>query len=307
MGEARLETSSEANLGALGRLKEEYTPLYKELRHSLNLIRKSPLTFLGFIIFIGFIITAILAPYIAPFDPYQMYLDQALQPPTWSHLFGTDDLGRDVLSRVLWGTRISTRVGVTVVGISLIIGTILGALAGYAGGLVDEAIMRLTDLFLAFPTMILALALAAALGPGLDNAMIAMSITWWPWYARLVRGQVLSLRESGFVEAARGVGAGGLRILFRHILPNSFGPVIVNASMDFGWTILTAAALGFLGIGAQPPQPEWGLMINIGRTYFMDKPWMAMFPGLAIFVVVLATNLIGDGLGEILNPRLRRR
>jgi peptide/nickel transport system permease protein len=288
-------------------MKEEYAPFYKEVRHSLHLVRRSPLTFLGFIIFTGFIVTAVAAPYLAPYDPYQMNLDQAFQPPTADHLFGTDELGRDVLSRVIWGSRISTLVGLTVVSISLLIGTILGAIAGYIGGLTDEVIMRFTDLVLAFPSMILALALAAALGPGLDNAMIAMSITWWPWYARLVRGQVLSLREAGFVEAAKCVGARGVRILFRHILPNSFGPVIVNASMDFGWTILTAAALGFLGIGAQPPQPEWGLMINIGRTYFMDKPWMAMFPGLAIFVVVLASNLIGDGLGEILNPRLRRR
>jgi peptide/nickel transport system permease protein len=288
-------------------MKEEYAPFYKEVRHSLHLVRRSPLTFLGFIIFTGFIVTAVTAPYLAPYDPYQMNLDQAFQPPTADHLFGTDELGRDVLSRVIWGSRISTLVGLTVVSISLLIGTILGAIAGYIGGLTDEVIMRFTDLVLAFPSMILALALAAALGPGLDNAMIAMSITWWPWYARLVRGQVLSLREAGFVEAAKCVGARGVRILFRHILPNSFGPVIVNASMDFGWTILTAAALGFLGIGAQPPQPEWGLMINIGRTYFMDKPWMAMFPGLAIFVVVLASNLIGDGLGEILNPRLRRR
>jgi peptide/nickel transport system permease protein len=167
--------------------------------------------------------------------------------------------------------------------------------------------MRFTDLVLAFPSIILALALAAALGPGLNNAIFAISITWWPWYARLVRGQVLSIREAGFVEAARCVGASGTRILFKHILPNSFGPVIVNASMDFGWTILMTASLGFLGIGAQPPKPEWGVMINAGRTYFMDKPWISTFPGLAILIVVLASNLIGDGLGEILNPKLRRR
>jgi peptide/nickel transport system permease protein len=167
--------------------------------------------------------------------------------------------------------------------------------------------MRFTDLVLAFPSIVLALALAAALGPGLNNAMFAISVTWWPWYSRLVRGQVLSIRETGFVEAARCVGASDIRILFRHILPNSFGPVIVNASMDFGWAILMTASLGFLGIGAQPPKPEWGVMINAGRIYFMDKPWMSTFPGLAILIVVLASNLIGDGLGEILNPRLRRR
>jgi peptide/nickel transport system permease protein len=288
-------------------LKEEYAPSIKELRYTLHLVRESHLTFLGFIIFMGFISIAIMAPYLAPYDPYEINLESAFQPPSIKHPFGTDEMGRDILSRVLWGSRISLRVGLTVVTISLCIGTILGALAGYMGGLVDEAVMRFTDLILAFPSMILALALAAALGPGLDNAMIALCATWWPWYARLVRGQVLSLREAGFVEAARSIGAGSIRILFRHILPNSFGPVIVNASMDFGWTILTAAALGFLGIGAQPPQPEWGLMINVGRVYFLDKPWIAMFPGLAIFLVVLGSNLIGDGLDEILNPRLRRR
>jgi len=277
------------------------------LLHNLRLIKKSPLTLLGFGVFISFILTAILAPYIAPYSPYEVDLMNAFQSPSMAHPCGTDEMGRDVLSRVLWGSRISLSIGVFVVGVSLSIGTILGALAGYLGELVDDIIMRFTDLMLAFPSMILALALAAALGPSLRNAMIAICLTWWPWYARLVRGQVLSLREAGFVEASRCIGAGDLRILFTHILPNSFGPVIVNASMDFGWTILTAAALGFLGIGAQPPQPEWGLMINVGRTYFMDKPWIAMFPGLAILLVVLASNLIGDGLGDILNPRLRRR
>jgi len=252
-------------------------------------------------------LTAASAPYIAPYGPFDISLSEAFQQPSTKHLFGTDEMGRDILSRVLWGSRISLRVGVTVVAISLCIGTVLGGIAGYMGGVIDEIVMRFTDLVLAFPSIVLALALAAALGPGLNNAMFAISVTWWPWYSRLVRGQVLSIREAGFVEAARCIGASGYRILFRHILPNSFGPVIVNASMDFGWTILMGAALGFLGIGAQPPQPEWGLMINVGRIYFMDKPWIATFPGLAILLVVLASNLIGDGLGEILNPRLRRR
>jgi len=298
---------SETSVGTLGRLREEYAPFYKEFRHTLRLVWKSPLTLMGFVIFIGLVLAAALAPYLAPYDPYEIRLDITFQPPNMEHPFGTDEMGRDILSRVLWGSRISLRVGLVVVGISLCIGTILGSLAGYLGGLVDEVIMRFTDLVLAFPSIILALALAAALGPSLDNAMIAICATWWPWYARLVRGQVLSVREAGFVEAAKCIGASDIRILFRHILPNSFGPVIVNASMDFGWTILTLAALGFLGIGAQPPQPEWGLMINIGRTYFLEKPWMALFPGLAILIIVLGSNLMGDGLGEILNPRLRRR
>ncbi len=293
--------------GRFEELLKEYHPFIKEFRHTLYLIRKSPLTLLGVILFTLFILTAIFAPLIAPYDPYKANLKEAFQPPSWRHPFGTDEMGRDIFSRVVWGARISLRVGITVVSIALCIGTILGGIAGYFGGLIDEVIMRVTDLVLAFPSMVLALALAAALGPGLNNAMLAISVTWWPWYARLVRGQVLSLREAGFVEAARCIGASSARILFRHILPNSFGPVIVNASLDFGWTILTAAALGFLGIGAQPPKPEWGLMINTGRVYFLEKPWIATFPGLAIFLVVLASNLIGDGLGEILNPRLRRR
>lgn len=291
----------------LGSIYERHRPFLQELRHVLHLIRRSPLSLLGFSLFLGFVLIAILAPYIAPYDPFKINLIGAFEPPNKNHLFGTDEMGRDILSRVVWGCRISLRVGVTVVVVSLCIGTLLGGLAGYVGGKVDEIIMRFTDLVLAFPSLILALALAAALGPGLDNAMFAISVTWWPWYARLVRGQVLSIRETGFVEAARCVGASDFRILFRHILPNSFGPVIVNASMDFGWAILMTASLGFLGIGAQPPQPEWGAMINSGRLFFMEKPWLSTFPGLAILIVVLASNLIGDGLGEILNPRLRRR
>lgn len=298
--------SSSSEIGSSG-IIERYKPILQELRHALYLVRRSPLTLLGVFLFLGFILTAALASYIAPYDPLKLELMGAFQPPSKEHLFGTDELGRDILSRVLFGCRISMRVGVTVVAISLCIGTLLGGIAGYLGGVVDEIIMRFTDLVLAFPSIVLALALAAALGPGLNNAMFAISVTWWPWYSRLVRGQVLSIRETGFVEAARCVGASDIRILFRHILPNSFGPVIVNASMDFGWAILMTASLGFLGIGAQPPKPEWGVMINTGRIYFMDKPWMSTFPGLAILIVVLASNLIGDGLGEILNPRLRRR
>jgi len=291
----------------LGGIIDRYRPFLQELRHALYLIRRSPLSLLGIILFSGFLLLAILAPYIIPYSPYKINLSGAFQQPNTEHLFGTDEMGRDILSRVVWGCRISLRVGITVVLISLCIGTILGGVAGYVGGTVDEIIMRFTDLVLAFPSLVLALALSAALGPGLNNAIFAISITWWPWYARLIRGQVLSIREAGFVEAARCVGASDFRILFRHIIPNSFGPVIVNASMDFGWAILMTASLGFLGIGAQPPEPEWGAMISTGRLFFMDRPWIATFPGLAILIVVLASNLIGDGLGEILNPRLRRR
>jgi len=291
----------------LGGIFDRHKSVLQELRHILYLIRRSPLSILGITLFSVFLLLAILAPYIVPYDPFKINLSGAFQRPNIEHLFGTDEMGRDILSRILWGCRISLRVGTTVVLISLCIGTILGGIAGYVGGAVEEIIMRFTDLVLAFPSLVLALALSAALGPGLNNAIFAISITWWPWYARLIRGQVLSIREAGFVEAARCVGASDFRILFRHIIPNSLGPVIVNASMDFGWAILMTSSLGFLGIGAQPPEPEWGAMINAGRLYFMDKPWIATFPGLAILFVVLASNLIGDGLGEILNPRLRRR
>lgn len=291
----------------LGGIIDRHKPFLQELRHILYLIRRSPLSLLGITLFSVFLLLAILAPYIMPYSPFKINLSGAFQQPNIEHLFGTDEMGRDILSRILWGCRISLRVGVTVVLISLCIGTILGGIAGYVGGAVEEIIMRFTDLVLAFPSLVLAMALSAALGPGLNNAIFAISITWWPWYARLIRGQVLSIREAGFVEAARCVGASDFRILFRHIIPNSLGPVIVNASMDFGWAILMTSSLGFLGIGAQPPTPEWGAMINAGRLYFMDKPWIATFPGLAILFVVLASNLIGDGLGEILNPRLRRR
>lgn len=291
----------------LGGIIDRHKPFLQELRHILYLIRRSPLSLLGITLFSVFLLLAILAPYIMPYNPFKINLSGAFQQPNIEHLFGTDEMGRDILSRILWGCRISLQVGVTVVLISLCIGTILGGIAGYVGGAVEEIIMRFTDLVLAFPSLVLAMALSAALGPGLNNAIFAISITWWPWYARLIRGQVLSIREAGFVEAARCVGASDFRILFRHIIPNSFGPVIVNASMDFGWAILMTSSLGFLGIGAQPPTPEWGAMINAGRLYFMDKPWIATFPGLAILFVVLASNLIGDGLGEILNPRLRRR
>jgi len=291
----------------LGGIIDRHKPFLQELRHILYLIRRSPLSLLGITLFSVFLLLATLAPYIMPYDPFKINLSGAFQRPNIEHLFGTDEMGRDILSRILWGCRISLRVGVTVVLISLCIGTILGGIAGYVGGAVEEIIMRFTDLVLAFPSLVLAMALSAALGPGLNNAIFAISITWWPWYARLIRGQVLSIREAGFVEAARCVGASDFRILFRHIIPNSLGPIIVNASMDFGWAILMTSSLGFLGIGAQPPEPEWGAMINAGRLYFMDKPWIATFPGLAILFVVLASNLIGDGLGEILNPRLRRR
>ena len=219
---------------------------------------------------------------------------------------GTDDMGRDILSRIIYGSRISIMVGVVVVAISLSIGVPLGAISGYFGGKIDSILMRITDIFLGLPSLVLALAIAAALGRGIMNTMIAISITWWPWYARLVRGQTLSIREMGYIEAARAAGGSSFRIVLTHVLPNCISPIIVTASMDMGYTILAAAALGFIGLGAQPPSPEWGLMVSIGRTYMMNYPWVATFPGLAILITVLGFNLVGDGLRDLLSPRLRR-
>jgi peptide/nickel transport system permease protein len=223
-----------------------------------------------------------------------------------THPFGTDEAGRDILSRVIFGAPISLQIGVLVIVLTLAIGVPLGVWAGYAGGLLDELIMRVTDMFLSFPPLLLALVISAVLGPSLTNSMIAIAIAWWPWYTRLTRGQVISLKERPFVEAARATGVTGLKIMFRHILPNSLTPIVVQASLDFGSVILTAASLSFLGLGAQPPTPEWGLMISTGRYYFLDHWYLATFPGLSILATVLAFNLMSDGLREALTPRLRR-
>jgi peptide/nickel transport system permease protein len=215
-------------------------------------------------------------------------------------------MGRDIFCRVIYGFRISLFIGVVVVSCGMILGSFLGLFAGYykAAG---EIIMRITDVFLAFPSIVLALAITAALGRSLTNTVLAISLTWWPWYTRLVYSQVLSIKENLYVESARAIGASDLRIIFRHILPNCMAPVIVNASLDFGYAILLAAGLGFLGIGAQPPDPEWGLMVSQGSNYIMNNWWMAAFPGLAIAITILGWNLLGDGLRDILDPRLRRR
>jgi len=254
------------------------------------------------------IIIALLAPLIAPYpkDTLAVHPDNRFQPPGTQHFFGTDEMGRDIFSRVLFGTRISLRIGSLVVALALAIGLPLGIVAGTFGGLIDEVLMRITDIFLSFPPLLLAMAISATLGASLENAMIAIAIAWWPWYARLVRSEALSIREREYVEAAQAAGAPWRRIIFRHVLPNSVAPVIVQASMDFGSVILTSASLSFLGLGAQSPTPEWGLMISIGRTFFLTHWWIVTFPGLAILVSVLSFNLSGDGLREILDPRAQR-
>ncbi|MBC7226575.1 MAG: ABC transporter permease [Thermoflexales bacterium] len=261
------------------------------------------------VIILLFILGAIFAPWLTPYPEQGRGEPNVLEkflPPSWQHPLGTDNLGRDLLARILFGGRTSLSIGFLVVIIAVAIGTPLGALAGYFGGWLDEAIMRLTDIFLAFPSLLLAIAIAAALGPSFTNAMIAVALTWWPWYTRLVRAQTLSLRERPFVEAARGIGVREGTVILRHILPNVMTPVLVQATMDIGSAILTGAAMSFIGLGAQPPTPDWGQMVNLGRIYFINHPWLATFPGLAIFLVSLSFNLLGDSIRDIADPRTRR-
>jgi peptide/nickel transport system permease protein len=265
----------------------------------------SPLTVIGLILILSFAICALLAPVLAPMDPTDQILSLRLTPPSPGHWLGMDQLGRDVLSRLLFGARISLMVGLVVVASAGSVGTMVGLFAGYAGGTVDETLMRLTDIFFAFPPLILAMSIAGALGPNLNNAMIAIAVVTWPVYARLVRGQVLALRQQEFIEAARGIGASTPRILFRHLLPNTLAPILVQASFDMGGAILAAAGLSFIGFGARPPTPEWGVMISEGSKFFSTQPWLSFFPGLAILLTVTAFNLIGDGLRDTLDPRLR--
>jgi peptide/nickel transport system permease protein len=281
----------------------------KEFRYMLYLIKSSPLTLAGFLIVICLVIFALIAPHVVPYPESIMgkaNLEERLQQPSITHIFGTDEMGRDIFSRVFYGCRLSLQIGVIVVVIAATIGVILGAFAGFFGGIIDFIIMRITDVFLSLPSLILALAIAAVLGSSLFNAMIAIALAWWPWYTRLVRAQTLSIREATFVEAARATGLGNLKIIYWHILPHCIAPIIVQATLDMGYVILTAASLGFLGLGAQPPMPEWGLMVSIGKQYFPTWWWNATFPGLAIFVSVLGFNLLGDSLRDMLDPKLRR-
>lgn len=271
--------------------------------------KRNPLTMAGLSTVVFLILLSILAPWIAPYpqDVSAVHPSERFQPPNRSHWFGTDELGRDILSRVIFGTRISFRIGSLVVALALAIGLPLGIIAGTFGGILDEVLMRITDVFLSFPPLLLAMAISAILGASLVNVMIAIAIAWWPWYARLVRAEAILIRERAYVEAARAAGASWRRIIVRHILPNSLAPVIIQASMDFGSVILTMASLSFLGLGAQSPTPEWGLMINIGRTFFLTHWWIVTFPGLAILAAVMAFNLTGDGLREILDPKVAQR
>lgn len=258
------------------------------------------------VIIVGIVVAVgVFGVWLAPYPPNRIDLLQRLLPPSGAHLFGTDDYGRDLFSRVLAGAWISLYVAAVILLASVAIGTILGIISGLVGGLTDEIIMRTTDLFLAFPALILAAAIAATLGPSLTHTMLALSTVFWPWYARLVRGQVLSLREREFILAARVAGASTGRIVFKHLLRNVFPLVIVQASLDVGYAILFTSSLSFLGLGAQPPTPEWGAMMTDARSFLEDYWWYPTFPGLALAFTVVGFNLLGDGLRDWLDPRLR--
>lgn len=259
----------------------------------------------GLVLF--FIIMALLAPTLAPYRPFEMHMDHCFEWPSRAFPLGTDEFGRDLFTRVLYGARISLRAAMLAVLVAACLGVPLGAIAGYAGGSVDQAIMRCADIFLAFPSLVLAMGIAAALGRGLNNAILAVGIAWWPVYARLVRSTVLSVKEEAYVEAARSAGAEPIRILGRHILPNCLSPVLVKLTMDAGTAVLMTAALSFLGLGDPPQVPEWGAMISNGRQYFLDHPWSPTLPGLAVFLIVMGASLLGDSLRNILDPTLRWR
>ena len=269
-------------------------------------VRGNPLLVAGLVLATALVVIAIFAPLIAPYPgdagsathPLESFL-----PPSSHHWFGTDDVGRDVFSRVVYGARISLSVAAIVIAFSCVVGVPLGIAAGYFGGIVDNVLMRVTDIFLAFPALLLALALASVLTPSVGNATLAIAVTWWPWYARLARGQAASVAGRPYIESCRALGISPFRTLFRHVLPNSVTPVIVQASLDVGGVILTAAALSFLGLGAQDPTPEWGLLVSKGEAYFTTQWWLVTFPGAAILIAALAYNLVGDGLRDRLDPR----
>jgi peptide/nickel transport system permease protein len=279
-------------------------------RRALRRFRQSPLSMVGLAIIVALLVVAAVGPFFVPFPKDAsgaLNIREKLDPPSWRHLFGTDQVGRDVFTRVIVGTRISLMAGLVVILLALTLGTLLGAIAGFFGGRVGEAIMRTTDIFLTIPDLILAMAFAAALGAGLLNVMIAVSLVWWPGYCRLTRANVIALRDSQFADAATSIGASRRRVLFAHILPNAFPTILVKASMVIGFAVLTTAALGFIGLGAQPPTPDWGVMIADGQKYLREAWWYSTFPGIAILLTVLAFNLLGDGLRDVMDPRARRR
>jgi peptide/nickel transport system permease protein len=275
-------------------------------KDSFILWRRNRLMVVGTGIIMFLLLVAAFAPLLATHDPYEQILADRLQPPSTQHYFGTDSLGRDIYSRVVFGSRVTLSIAILVAAISAPLGLVIGVLAGYFGKAIDEILMRLSDIFLAFPKLILAIAFAAALGPGVENAIVAISIANWPSYARLARAETLSVRNNDYIQVIRSMGAGNLRIMVGHITPMCMSSTIVRLSLDMGTIILTAAGLGFLGLGAQPPVPEWGLMVSDGRQFLVDQWWVSTLPGIAILIVVMGFNLMGDGIRDILDPHQRQ-
>ena len=281
----------------------------QESRHNMRVFFRDKLAVAGLVVIVLTFFIAVFAPYLAPYPEQgrgDSDMQNRLQAPSGEHIMGTDQQGRDVLSRVMFGARIPLTISFVVTLGVLLVGVPLGGIAGYFGGWVDEVVMRITDLFLAFPALILAMALVAFLGASLRNVAIALVLTYWPWYSRLVRSMAISLRERPYVLAAKTMGVGRFTIIRRHVLPNALGPVIVQMTVDIGAVILEVAALSFIGLGAKPPTPEWGLMVSEGREYILSAWWLATFAGIAIFGLVLAFNLVGDGLRDVLDPRSKR-
>ncbi|MDN4071851.1 ABC transporter permease [Fictibacillus terranigra] len=269
-------------------------------------LKQNRMTWVGLGILAFIVICSLFAPVLTSYNPTQIDISQKFQAPSMHHWFGTDEVGRDILTRILYGARISLGVGITVIIIASIIGILIGTVSGYFGGIMDLVIMRIMDMVMAFPTLILAMALAAALGPSLQNAMLAIAIVKIPVYVRLARGESLVIKEKLFVKSAESFGINPWRIIVKHIVPNSVSPVIIQATLDVGDAILMIATLGFLGLGAQPPAPEWGAMISIGWKYLLDYWWYPAFPGLFLFLSAGSLNLIGDGIRDILDPKAGR-
>ena len=274
--------------------------------HALRRLWASPTNVIGVALVALTIIVALVGRVVAPYSPTLNDYAATFQPPSPRHLFGTDEVGRDIFSRVMNGAGTAIETIVVVVGIGAAFGTLVGLISGYTGGWVDELLMRVTDIFLAFPVLVLAITIAALLGPGLGHTMLALVVLWWPWYARLIRGQVLTLREREYIEAARALGVPPLRVLWRHLLPNTLAPLLVQISLDCGYALLTVSSLSFIGLGVQEPNPDWGLMVNDAQPYIRTDWWTAAFPGLAIVLAVLGFNLFGDALGELQGRRRGR-
>lgn len=283
--------------------REEAVSPGKEL---VKLLFKNKAAVVGLGIIILLVLVTAFGKFIMPYNPYIGELSQSLKPPSAVHILGTDEQGRDILSRIIDGTKVSLRVGVTAVAIALTAGIIIGAVAGYYGGVADMLVMRIMDIMLAFPSLLLAIAFMSALGKGIDKAIIAISIVTIPEYARIVRGSVLAVKENEYIQAARVIGNRDAAIIYKHILPNILSPIVVRATLGISTAILETSALGFLGLGIQPPYAEWGSMLGAGRGYFYNAPHIILFPGLAITITVLAFNLLGDGLRDALDPKQRR-